>query len=144
MAGACWRPPCFGYQGGLQQTPAILPAKSKLSRSDFEKMPQSWAVLFTAPPPFMPWRYAVRHEKNFFRLSHLEIHRIHENTPFRTKSTSRRDAYVPKSQSTNKYSFVIPFFSRDPKISFFISLLITIFTKPFPFFNPSGTCTEWG
>lgn len=26
----------FGYQGGPQQTPAILPAKSKLSRSDFE------------------------------------------------------------------------------------------------------------
>ena len=26
----------FGYQSGPQQTPAILPAKSKLSRSDFE------------------------------------------------------------------------------------------------------------
>ena len=36
MAGAYWGPPCFGYQGGPQQTPAILPAKSKLPRSDFE------------------------------------------------------------------------------------------------------------
>ena len=28
MAGVYWGPPCFGYQGGPQQTPAIPPAKS--------------------------------------------------------------------------------------------------------------------
>ena len=28
MAGAYWVPPCFGYQGGPQQPPAIPPAKS--------------------------------------------------------------------------------------------------------------------
>ena len=45
MAGAYWRPPCFGYQGGPQQTLAILPAKSKLSRSDFEtKSPKAIVV----------------------------------------------------------------------------------------------------
>ena len=45
MAGAYWGPPCFGYQGSPQQTPAILPAKSKLSRSDFEtKCPKATVV----------------------------------------------------------------------------------------------------
>jgi len=29
MTGVCWGPPCFGYQGGPQQTPAIPPAKYK-------------------------------------------------------------------------------------------------------------------
>ena len=29
MAGVRWGPPCFGYQGGPQQTPAIPPAKYK-------------------------------------------------------------------------------------------------------------------
>ncbi len=45
MAGACWGPPFWGYQGGPQQTPAIPPAKSKLSRSDFEtKCPKAIVV----------------------------------------------------------------------------------------------------
>ena len=46
IAGAHWGPPYFGYQGGSQHPPAILPEKSKLSCSDFEtKCPKATAVL---------------------------------------------------------------------------------------------------
>ena len=45
MVGVCWGSPCFGYQGGPQQISAILSAKSKLSRSDFEiKCPKATVV----------------------------------------------------------------------------------------------------
>ena len=45
MAGAYWGPPCFGYQGGPQQTPAIPPAKSNYRHSNFEtKCPKATVV----------------------------------------------------------------------------------------------------
>ena len=45
MAGVHWGPPCFGYQGGPQQTPAIPPEKSELSHGNFEtKCPKAIAV----------------------------------------------------------------------------------------------------
>ena len=66
MAGAHWGPPCFGYQGGPQQTPAIPPEKSNYLHSNFEtKCPKAivvpvyfyigaLAVYPPEPPPF-PW-----------------------------------------------------------------------------------------
>ena len=45
MAGVHWGPPCFGYQGGPQQTPAIPPEKSELSHGNFEtKCPKAIVV----------------------------------------------------------------------------------------------------
>ena len=45
MAGAHWGLPCFGYQGGPQQTPAIPPEKSELSHGNFEtKCPKGEGV----------------------------------------------------------------------------------------------------
>ena len=45
MAGVHWGPPCFGYQGGPQQTPAIPPEKSELSHGNFEtKYPKAIVV----------------------------------------------------------------------------------------------------
>ena len=45
MAGVHWGPPCFGYQGGPQQTPAIPPAKSNYRHSNFEtKCPKATVV----------------------------------------------------------------------------------------------------
>lgn len=45
MAGVHWGPPCFGYQGGPQRTPAILPEKSELSHGNFEtKYPKAIVV----------------------------------------------------------------------------------------------------
>ena len=45
MARVHWGPPCFGYQGGPQQTPAIPPEKSELSHGNFEtKCPKAIVV----------------------------------------------------------------------------------------------------
>ena len=45
MAGVHWGPPCFGYQGGPQQTPAIPPEKSNYRHSSFEtKCPKAIVV----------------------------------------------------------------------------------------------------
>ena len=45
MAGVHWGSPCFGYQGGPQQTPTIPPEKSELSHGDFEtKCPKATVV----------------------------------------------------------------------------------------------------
>ena len=64
MAGVHWGPPCFGYQGGPQQTPAIPPEKSNYLHSNFEtKCPKAivvpvyfyigaLAVYPPEPPPF--------------------------------------------------------------------------------------------
>ena len=45
MARVHWGPPCFGYQGGPQQTPALPPEKSELSHGNFEtKCPKGEGV----------------------------------------------------------------------------------------------------
>ena len=45
MAGVHWGPPCFGYQGGPQQTPAIPAEKSNYCHSNFEtKCPKAIVV----------------------------------------------------------------------------------------------------
>jgi len=45
MAGARWGPPCFGFQGGHQQAPAIPLEKSILPSGNFETKCPKAAVI---------------------------------------------------------------------------------------------------